>query len=134
MTDINWNEIKEKYPKGYEKFKYSCYPTDLKDSEFWIDNDRDDNPIIYYDGKEERSYIQLPLYLYYGLLEKFFDDNGIIIDIYYKFNFHFSYTIYYKNSMVFKSYFEDKTTYKRNEAKPAAIFKAFEILEKELIK
>ena len=114
--NINWEEIKERYPNSYKMLGIWIISYKFK-SIGWA---------------EPKDYEQLC----YCDLEKFFDDNGIIIEILANFDYmegfnRFSWSITGKNINRENTY--SKIDYEtRNEAKEQAIYKAFEILEKRL--
>jgi hypothetical protein len=101
--NINWEIIKEKYPKGYVKYR------------------------IYYCGFES-SLLTGNNTICYCDLEKFFDDNEFIIEIInWTFLKEFMFYInWYGDS------FESEKYNSRKECKEQAIYKAFEILENKL--
>ena len=109
--NIDWKKIEKECPKSYEKILV------------YLNNIPGDYIICYCD------------------LEKFFDENGIIININKNYickpdNVDFE---YYKNSWNYNIIIQDKIPYyqhtilhSRDEAKLEAVYKAFEIMEKLL--
>lgn len=103
---VNWQEIKEEYPNGCEKLN------------IWL-------------SSNFRGYAVK--YTCYCDLEKFFDDNGIIIN-YGKGNNNFKFSWWYNirvNNQELEHIETDEYN-SRQEAKQQAIYKAFEILEEKL--
>jgi hypothetical protein len=113
---IDWNKIKQKYPKSY--FKFLNYG-DGKIEEFEIHNN---------------SFSKYGLPLCYCDLEKFFDDNGIKIFILPYFASISNEELQrYQILIIDKKYARNFDCYNlRIEAKAPAIYKAFEILEATL--
>jgi hypothetical protein len=117
--NIDWNKIKKEYPKGYDLFLKSGIAIENCDNEL---------------QKAEYNKFGHIEELCYCDIEKFFDDNGVIIIInkLVGWNKGWSYNV----RMINKSNFHLKTYAKcnyiktRDEAKEQAIYKAFEILEK----
>ena len=121
--NINWKEIKEKYPKGYEKLVkhlekfysdfYGEYRKISIDETLHIESscDHDYRDICYCD------------------LEKFFDEHGIIINVFYDNNYFEKYIKIDVNNYrkIYRNVLDN-----RNEAKLKAVKKAFEILETTL--
>lgn len=108
--NIDWNEIKDKYPEFFEKFKKFITGT------FGI------TKII-----EEVCYCDI---------ERFFDDNGIHLNINCLFEFgqiNYEYSILFKKGNLYQNdYSITYTCNTRDEAKKQAIEKSFEILEDKL--
>jgi hypothetical protein len=126
--NIDWKKIKEKYPKGYFEFiKILFYWIELKNINE-IDLDDEYGQFI-----EIHSGTIIPFEeICYCDLEKFFDDNGVIIDIGYCYEpepIYFYVDIYFKNNYKYASY--DILYRTRTEAKEKAIPIAFEILEQK---
>lgn len=121
-------EIFEKYPKVWKELDYKLFSLELDQEDtycrLWIDTDKDKNPIIYYDGDNEKSYSTIPFSMFYGLLEDFFEKDGIPIEIY-KNDFNNSWTYRVSKS---KFVIMPHDTLK-DEAKYCAILKACEIKE-----
>jgi hypothetical protein len=111
-----WKEIKEKYPKGYMKIKKHLDPDCIVGGYH----------LLKYNGVFKDGFLEVD-YCYCDI-EKFFDEQGIIIN-YDKcsddFIEHWLYTIRMKNFYDESGY----DFYSRNEAKLEAIKKAFEISE-----
>jgi hypothetical protein len=110
--NINLDEIQKKYPKGYNKF---------------LDFLRYNNCIMYCDYTIRYKDVSIGFLFIYALLEKFFDDNGIIIRYkFYKITGMHSYIIYNKKyAKIIKGKYQH-TNYEY--CKKQAICKAFEIL------
>ncbi len=104
--NIDWNLIKNKYPKAYKKitFNFKLQNKGAK-PKFYLEND-----FCYCD------------------LEKFFDDNGIFITIP-LYVTKFCYLIFFKGIKGFQAISGELP---RDEAKEQAIYKACEVLEKAL--
>lgn len=111
--NINWQEIKEKYLNGYKQFCMHYYGWDngtYESCNHLINDYYEFNPC-------------------YCDLEKFFDDNGIIIN-YEKMNDDFEYSWYYNIRVNNEEFEEEPEEFEnRQKAKQQAIYKAFEILE-----
>ena len=128
--NIDFKEIEEKYPKGYNKFV------------LFMANKKFANAIK---AKVLDIWFAKQIFCYCDF-EKFFDDNGIIILIrdidkeLYNFEFVIKYkklSIYGKNKYyVIKRYYQFENEkfkeQKRDEVKEKAIPKAFEILEQQI--
>ena len=128
---INWEEIKEKYPKSFKMFCKNCIDINVPDIYVKFSNKAKD--YINYANEQ----------ICYCDLEKFFDDNGIIICVGYlrsnKLNKDvWHYQISYKSRNKIKTYYVNNDTRikytNKDEAKQQAILKAFEILEEQLNK
>ena len=111
---IDLKEIKNKYPKGFEKLLFYHFDKDYPDEI----------------NQESKKYMIDTIC--YCDIEKFFDDNGIIISILYR-------NVISNN--IDKWYFKMYDDYgndtsegckTRSEAKEQAIYKAFKILEERL--
>jgi hypothetical protein len=111
--NIDFNLIQKKYPKGYSKF---------------IDFLRYNNCIMYCDYTIRYKDVSIGFLFIYALLEKFFDDNGIMININYLGGW-----FWYKLEPLadWKGILDwNKEGIKtRDGAKEQAIYKAFEIME-----
>ena len=118
--NIDFNLIKQKYPKSLKLF-----------IAFLIKNKN---------LKGDNNFIEICVFkmllknqICYCDLERFFDDNGIIIDIIYDSDENnFWYTIHRNQFNIFDSHHDIHEHYPRKEAKQQSIYKAFEILEKKL--
>lgn len=107
--NINWNEIKEKYPKSFYKIVDYHFNIELIDD---LDNSNIFRDFCYCD------------------IEEFFDSQNYIIVIDYNTDNNFCIDIYQNEYCLYSSYkilFEN-----RIKAKEQAIYKAFEILEESL--
>ena len=111
---MNWNEIKEKYPKVYRLAKM-----------WWID----EADLSQFEPFELNEGINVNFrYLY-----DFFDEQKIIIDIGYHRLSMYSFMIFDNDSIVFGRDDNPELGYlTRTEAEQAAFEKAFEILESKL--
>ncbi len=120
--NIDWKLIKEKYPKSYEKFIDCIFFKPFKIAKIQSDLDYliiKDNLIIL--GAYKISFC-------FCDLEKFFDEQGIIILYKHRIG-HFQIEIRNKNiSLLWCS----PLTETRQEAQEQAIYKAFEIMENKL--
>jgi hypothetical protein len=119
---IDWNKIKNESFLALEKFL------------FWLQKND------YFQGYRSDSAFAMHLFellelnpVCYCDLEKFFDDNNLIITYKYLGGW---YWIYIEQSADWKGYLYSNVSgiKTRDEAKQQAIYKAFEILEKELNK
>jgi hypothetical protein len=122
MIDIDWKEIKEKYSNALEKYcKYfNIYYYEDFDTCFYEESEFKHN-----DG----SCLILPVRKCYCDIEKFFDDNGVIITIDSAYMKQYWFVIETDQ----KIYNHEVDCYSsRQEAKEQAIKKAFEILEEQL--
>jgi hypothetical protein len=119
--NIDWNKIKKEYPKSFDK----CI--EYLNKKYGGDNFYQ---VIFI--KEKEIYFQVegsdPIYLCYCDIEKFFDDIGIIINIAHNLLYlRYDYIIYSLSSKLDTISGNENF---RQEAKEQAIYKAFEILEK----
>jgi len=112
MFEINWQEIKTNFPKAYEEFITSGYFVERKG----IHTGNIVNIIHSGNGR----------FVCYCDLEKFFDEQGIIIIIHYN-RCKFWNSYYYNNTVEIDDI--DNAYYTRPEAQKQAIIKAFEIDE-----
>lgn len=110
--NINWQEIKEKYPEAWIKFKKSTLKEKLMGLSYKDDKDLVERILNYY------------IKLCYCDMLKFFDVAGLRIDIFYNQFCNFIYHINYDED---KNYGGSEFN-SREEAQDAAIIKAFEIL------
>jgi hypothetical protein len=115
--NIGWKEIKEKYPKAWGIFKKI-----LDDKLMGLKYDNDDDLI--------KRRIPHFIKLCYCDLEKFFDNNGIMILI----GHYLTYYVEIKRieKYGFLTIYNGGSYNSRQEAKEQAINKAFEILEGKL--
>ena len=106
-----WQEIETNYPTAYKEFDYT---EAIFDNHIIIISRDDYNNICYCD------------------LEKFFDDNGIIIEItYWVEENDFTWSIY-RNQFMIEDNIDLNHNKTRDEAKLQAVKKAFEIKENQL--
>lgn len=111
--NLDWNKIKEKYPKVYLAFQKYRYGT-LKH-------------IVY--NIPKKQYIKFETECCYCDIEKFFQENNIIITInYHDYDKNFYYIIYFKTSS-----FQAGHDIDINKVKEEAIYKAFKFLEVKLL-
>ena len=119
--NIDWNEIKEKYPKIWKIFLKKI------NVEYFV------SPMGYQFLRKYNEYTcQYDIDICYCDIEKFFDDNELLILLDYE----------YKNMQKDKYWFyivenydseENREIYNsRDKAKEQAIYKAFEILEQQI--
>jgi hypothetical protein len=110
------NEIKEKYPKSYSLL------------------------LEYVIGRGFKGFVLFDILqfdMFYGMIESFFDENGIIIDVITNFNLgypSYRYVVYMvrRNNNPFK--IKNRQDYKeKNGTRYHAILKACEILEKRFV-
>lgn len=112
---IDWNKIKKECPESYNKYLNFIFNKNIIK---YILNDEDLEKNIE-DLIEESCYCDL---------EKFFDDNMVIIVIEFDYN-NFEYRIdNFNNEPYYKPVNSSKS---RQEAKEQAIYKAFEIMEQK---
>lgn len=120
--NIDWQQIEKEYPSAYSKF---------------IDFLRYENCIMYCDKTIRYQDVQIDFVFIYSLLETFFDQNGIIIlpkfidgsSLWY-FVLYPDHKYRWKPINSIEAFGNRYTS--RQEAKEAAIYKAFEILNNKL--
>lgn len=132
--NINWILIKEKYPKAINKFLYYISFIDFNSSFRWFEimQNKEYNFILYYNGENEASKFEMSFEMLYGIIEKFFDEQGIIITSFFDYkDKKFNYEIYLYE---IENNITSGTEYyfNRDEAKKEVIYLAFEILEDKL--
>lgn len=117
--NIDWDLIKEKYQKGYENYLQYIFEKNKIINIMWDED--------LYENIED-----LIKKSCYCDLEKFFDDNGIIIEInYWHINcFNFDITNSKTNKILYEQQLGEIKT--RQKAKEQVIYKAFEILEEKI--
>jgi hypothetical protein len=116
--NINWNLVEEKYPELFSKIiKWFC---GLDDDKNWDDLDK----------------LSFENYCCYCYIEKFFRENGIIIDIFYNqidrklISGNYTFQIHIIKSKVKHKIYTNKDAYNIcDEAKEQAVLKSFEIME-----
>ena len=125
--NIDWNEIKEKYPNKFNLLTHYLLVKIIPADRIIINSE---NKLVY-----TLYYPEFDFPICYSDLENFFDDNGIIINKYhtrYKYIFGIKnrnikgYAGYIKNQYISKEF----ENYEERNKK--AILKAFEILEQQI--
>jgi len=125
-----WKEIEKNNPIGFELFKLCCE----EKYKIYYTTDGDNNPLKFCIRKGIDIY-KLPFSMLYGILEDFFDSQGIYIEVTTTFNkdgerSRFNYSIVEENTVGVS---EIECLFKtRKEARIKATQKAFEILEDKL--
>lgn len=125
-------EIYEKYPKVWDMIrqKYREKPiTDLEEEPLYIDITGHEISLL--ETSENIAYI-MPFNFLYALLEDFFEENGIIIEITVQDKDFFTYELRDDEGNGYSIGVFIRTCDTKNEAKSQAILKACEILQEQL--
>lgn len=113
------DEIIERYPIVYEKLKKYCdinyhgHLITVNDNKIELEN------------KESHAVLEITFSMLYGLLEDFFEDNGIIIQINYKGIYGWGFDIYNQDKR-YQDIYQIKT---KRDARENAIIKSCKMIK-----